>query len=200
VCIDAGVSRRDACPGWSSSLSRPTLASAINGAITSRTKDPLAQTTSAPKGIPSVSTPCTTSSPGYRPLSCRRQGRGHLPAPGLLEKLALQVAKSLRCPPCRLGSGTPQTTQKPPDAHPGTRRAGRRVPAPDIAPQRHRWWRRRYHTGAYPARYRASALPTHHVPYATPPSQGGEIPWVKRIHFCIPCSDGLAHTAKVVNA
>ena len=135
----------------------------MNGAITSRTHDPLAQTTSAPKGIPYVSTPCTTSSPGHRPLSCRRQGRGHLSAPGLLEKLALHVAKALRCTQCRLGSGTTQKTQKPPDANPGTRRPGRRVPAPDIAPQRHRWWRRRYQTGAYPARYRASALPTHHV-------------------------------------
>ena len=116
------------------------------------------------------------------------------------EKLALQVAKALRCTQCRLGSGTTQKTQKPPDANPGTRRTGRRVPAPDIAPQRHRWWRRRYHTDAYPARYRASALPTHHVPYSTPPSQGGEITWVKRIQFSIPCSDGLSHIAKVVNA
>jgi hypothetical protein len=181
-------------------MSIQTLASAINCAITSRTHDPCAQTTSALKGIPSVSTPCTTSSPGYRPLACRRQGRGHLSTPGLLEKLALHVAKSLRCTQCRLGSGTIQKTQKPPDANPGTRRTGRRVPAPDIAPQRHRWWRRRSHTGAYSARYRARALPTHHVPSSTPPSQEGEITCVKRLHFSIPCSNGLPHTAKVVHA
>src|SRR5712691_4462878 len=168
--------------------------------MTSRTNDALAQTPSAPKGIPYVPTPRTTSSPGYRPLSCRRQGRGHLSAIGLLEKLALQVAESLRCTQCRLGPGTTHKTQEAPDANPGTRRAGRRVPAPAVAPQWHRWWRRRYHTGAYPARYRARALPTHHVPYFTPPSQGGEITWVKRFKFCMPCSDGLSHTAKVVNA
>src|SRR5216683_5315778 len=73
--------------------------------------------TSACKGNAHVATHSTTSSAGHRPIPCRRQGRGHLSATGLLEKLALQVAGSLRCKPCHLGSGTTQKTQEPPDAN-----------------------------------------------------------------------------------
>src|SRR5712691_3160036 len=168
--------------------------------MTSRTNDALAQTPSAPKGIPYVPTPRTTSSPGYRPLSCRRQGRGHLSAVGLLEKLALQVAESLRCTQSRLGPGTVEKTQEPPDPNTGTPRTSRRVSVPDVAPPWHRRWRRRYQTGACPARGRACALTTDSVSSLTPPSQGGAITRGARIQVLISRSPRLPHTAKVVHA
>ena len=71
------------------------LVHTIRCAITSRTKDTFARATASLEGNPHVPTHRTTSSPGHQPIPCRRQGRGHLSATGLLEKLALQVAGSL---------------------------------------------------------------------------------------------------------
>jgi len=150
------------------------------------------------KGNAHAATHRTPPSPGPCHISCRRQSGGQLSAPDLLEKLALHVAQSLRGHQGHLGAGTIHMTQEPSNANPGTRRTGRRVPAPGVAPQRYRR-RRRHHAGARPARKRASALTTHYVPYATPLSHGGESTRVARIHAGVTWRDRLDHRAPVVN-
>src|SRR6266446_4139491 len=152
-------------------------------ARTSRTKHVLTRTPSACKGDAYVPTPRPPSSPGHRPIPCCRQDGGDLSTAGLREKLALYVAESLRRSQCCLGPRTPEKTQEPPDANARTCRRSRRVLAPDVASQRHRRWRHRHDAGARPTRYGARALTTHHLPYCTPPSHGGEITQVLRINL-----------------
>jgi hypothetical protein len=126
------------CPGCLASTPGLILARTIRCARASRTPATLASVSFPSKGHPHGPPPRPPSSPSHQPVPCRRQGRGHLSTAGRCEKLARQVAGARRCPESRLGSGKVSKTHEPPDPNASKRRTGRRGPAPDMTPTRHR--------------------------------------------------------------
>ena len=120
-------------------------------------------------------------------LPCRRQGRGHLSATGLREKLALTSGGIAMMPPIPPG---PRNGRH----DPSTPRPTRQNTSHGAIVSLHVTLRHNGTGGGVtaimqalrPARSRARALTTHPLPYCTPPSHGGDITRGRRINCLCP--------------
>jgi len=143
--------------------------------MTSRTKSNLTSIVAGSKGGHHGASARTTPTARPRQIPGRRPHRGHLPGIGLLEKLALQMARPLPSNRSLLERSTEQTPQDHPDQNAPTHRPGRRGPTPDAGPAWHRLWGRGHPAGTRTARDRACAFTANDLSDSPPLCQGGDI-------------------------